>query len=102
MPTITVDGVEYEPVRKSGERRVIIICDNRGLTFVGWANLDGDSERVVIRDARCIIRWGTKKHLAEIAAGPTSDTILGACATVEVFRANLVAVYEAGEAWDNA
>jgi hypothetical protein len=53
----------------------IVIVDNRGLTFVG----DFDpNEPTIIRDARCVIRWGTTRHLSELAKdGPRANTRLG-------------------------
>ncbi len=97
---IVVDGVEYEQVGNIGERMMIICVDNRGLTFVGKCNLDGDGELMKIRDARCIVYWGTSKHIAEIASGPTSNTRLGAAESVIINRRNIVFAYEAGEGWN--
>jgi hypothetical protein len=97
MDTIELNGVKYRRAEPSGERMRIVIADNRGLTFVGRCNIDGDSEQIVIHDARCIIHWGTEKHLAQLVNGPTEETGLGACADVTVFRRNLVAAYDVDE-----
>lgn len=103
--TIAIDGVEYRPVgeepARAGEAMRIVIADNRGLTFVGRFSLDGTDEFVTIYGARCVIRWGTTKHLAQLADGPTSNTLLGAERTVRVPRRNIVAVYECGDAWNS-
>ena len=101
---ITVDGVDYVRADRDVEceRLRIAIVDNRGLTFVGLMPLADSGEWVLIRRARCIIRWGTTKHLAEIASGPTSNTRLGATADVLIRRENIVAVYDAGDGWQNA
>ncbi len=96
---LVIDGVEYRKVSTSGEQLSIVICDNRGLTFVGFCDLSGDAEFVVIHKARCIIRWGTTSHIAELCGGPTSSTTLGAIADVSVPRRNIVAVYEAKGDW---
>lgn len=97
--TVQINGVDYAPVDRSGERRMIVIADNRGLTLVGDVDLSGDSERIVIRDAKCVIRWGTTKHIAELADGPTDKTLLGVARDIEVFRRHIVAAYECGDGW---
>ncbi len=103
--TVTVNGVKYyakRPVQSvKGEHMRIIIVDGSGLTFVGRCSLEGDGDRILIRDARCVVRWGTKNHLAELVGGPSKETVLGAMADVEVFRPNLVASYIVDEgAWN--
>ena len=52
---------------KPGEVMRIAIVDNRGLTFVGYMDIHKNDYWVTIRDARCVIYWGTTKHLAELA-----------------------------------
>lgn len=94
MDKVIVDGVEFRPADKGGEAMRIVIVDNRGLTFVGKCSLDGDGEWIKIRNARCIIYWGTTHHLAELVGGPTSKTRLGKSQSVTVRRANIVAVYD--------
>ena len=77
---VTIDGVEYERVEQCGEKLCIAIIDNRGLMMVGYFDPDeiAVGQFTKIRDARCIIRWGTEKHLAELAVnGKTSKTTLG-------------------------
>ena len=98
---IEINGVAY--VRETIEpdcRMRLIIADNRGLTFVGRCSLDGDSEWISIRDARCVIVWGTDQHLAQLAESPRSNTRLGAMRDVRVRRSNIVAVYDCGEGWN--
>jgi hypothetical protein len=97
---ITVNGQTYVAEKAAGEAMRIVIVDKSGLTFVGRCDLSGDNEQIVIHDARCIIQWGTSKHLAELVNGPTKTTQLGATADVTVFRHNLVAAYDTdSEAW---
>jgi len=97
---IMVDGVAYRRESSDGERMRIVIVDNRGLTFVGRCDLSGNSEQVVIRDAQCIIYWGTKHHLAELVAGPTSDTKLGAREDFNAMRSQIIGYYDVNEgAW---
>jgi hypothetical protein len=84
------------------EKLRIVIVDNRGLTFIGRCDLDGDNEIITIKDARCIIYWGTSEHISELVDGPTSNTKLGRTHDVSVFRKNLVLSYEVDEkAWES-
>ena len=85
---------------QEGEALRIAIVDNRGLTFVGHMSLKGDGEWITIRGARCIVYWGTTKHLAELVDGPTSKTKFGVRKTVTVRRENIVAVYDCCGGWD--
>ena len=96
---VIVDGHRYVPETKPpGEKLRLVICDNRGLTFAGWCDLDQLNERIRIRKARCVIRWGTTKHLSELAMhGPNETTQLGEQADVWVWRKNLIADYELDE-----
>jgi hypothetical protein len=95
---IVVNGIRYLAVDSGGERMRIICVDNRGLLFVGRCDLSGDGEWIVIHGARCIIRWGTTEHVAELCAGPTGKTRLGAARDVAVRRENIAFVYDA-EGW---
>lgn len=73
---IVVNGEEYVKVTNNNEVMAIVIIDSSGLSFVGKFNPDNPT---VIRDARCIIRWGTSEHLAELAVkGIMPNTKLGA------------------------
>lgn len=102
MDRVEVNGVTYvREVVLPDERWRIVIADNRGLTFVGRCSLSGDDEWIRIRDARCVIVWGTDKHLAQLAAsGPRPNTKFGTTDDVLVRRNNIVAVYDCGEAWN--
>lgn len=99
---ITINGIEYIPrTLLPDERMRIAIVDNRGLTFVGMMSLESPAEFITIRNARCIIRWGTTEHLAQLASsGPTSNTRLGQTKDVKVNRASIVAVYDCDEVWN--
>jgi hypothetical protein len=100
MKNVTIDGIEYAPVEKDCEKLRIVVVDNRGLMFVGFCDLSGENENITIRNARCIIYWGTSQHIAEIVNEPTKDTRLGAPANVDVFRRNLICSYECGKGWE--
>lgn len=98
--TIEVDGVTYDRREQpDGERMYLIVCDNRGLTFVGRADLSGESEQIIIHGARCVIRWGTSNHIGELVGGSRPNTRLGAEQDIIVFRRNLIAAYELSGDW---
>ena len=92
---IVVDGIKYVPEQRDADEEFrIVVVDNRGLTFVGYVNIHQPAETMAtIRDARCIIRWGTKHHLAELVNGPLPNTMLGACANVQFPLRNLIVSY---------
>jgi hypothetical protein len=97
---LVVSGKTYRAVDDSGERMRLVCVDNRGLLFVGKCDLSGENEWIAIRGARCVIRWGTTGHVAELCAGPLENTHLGATADVTVRRENIVFTYEVDpEAW---
>ena len=108
IKTIRIDDEEYiraadmpsvaPPIE--GEEYRILILNSRGLTFVGWVDLTGHDEIVTIRDARCVIYWGAKQHLEELATGPTATTKLGAMTTIDVMRRHIVMSFRTpAEAW---
>jgi len=99
---ITVDGEKYQRIGTEKERLMIICVDNRGLMFVGRVDLSGKGEFVTIRNARCVIYWGTENHVAELVSGPKSKTKLGAAADVKILRKNMVFAYACDkEGWKN-
>jgi len=58
----------------------IAILD-RGFVYVGEVTTDGDW--CVIKNAKCVRRWGTTKGLGELATkGPQSNTVLDDSGTV--------------------
>ena len=99
MTNINIDGVEYTPTNTDGEKLEIVCVDNHGLMFVGFVDFAGDSEFVLIKKARCIIRWGTKEHVAQLIAGPTDTTMLGESADVLVARKNVQYRYQVSGEW---
>ena len=99
--SVMIDGVEY--VKKDtlgGKQKMIVICDNRGLTMVGDINLNEEKDWLTIKNAQCVIRWGTKHHLAEIADGPTEKTILGQKESFIVNKNNIIGAYLCGDGWN--
>lgn len=74
-----------------------IVIAQRGWVFVGKYAENGDE--VVLTDASCVRRWGTKKGLGEIATnGPLPNTTLDPMGTVRMHRLSLVATIDCSEA----
>jgi len=90
---LKIDGVVYKAIENRTETKKLICVDNRGLLFVGNADLSGENEEIIIRNARCVIQWGTSGHVAELINGPLENTKLGAKADVTVYRKNIVFWY---------
>jgi len=98
--TMFIDGQLYEKAETKGEKMRIVIVDNRGLMYVGKTNLEPDDKgHVLIRDARCVVYWGTTKHIAELIGGPTGKTRLGAVGDVSFRAENLVVFYDVADDW---
>ena len=100
--SVIIDGVKY--VRKDlidGKQKMIVICDNRGLTMVGDVNLRSEDDWITIENARCVLRWGTTKHLAELVNGPTKNTVLGYKQDFICNKANVVGAYFCGDGWND-
>lgn len=88
--------------KPAGEFR-LVIADSSGLAFVGWCELEGESPWMVIAAARCIVRWGTEEHAAQLIYGATKETVLGAQADATVRRDHVILSYLCDEkAWMRA
>lgn len=100
MNNLIINGVEYTPVKKDGEIKIVIL--QRGWVMVGRFERKGDD--CFLHDA-CVIRnWGTTKGLGEIAlGGPTSSTKLDKCnGTADFHYLTAVACLSVNEdAWKN-
>lgn len=92
---VRADSVATDPVDESSEPLRIIMNDDRGLCLVGNVDLSGDGWLCEIKNARCIIRWGTKEHLAELAEkGPMANTVLGFQKTQKIPRNRITLVID--------
>lgn len=60
----------------------IVVLD-RGFVYVG--QVAEQSDRLVIRNARNIRRWGTTRGLGELRNGPLQNTVLDDCGLVVVY-----------------
>lgn len=87
MKEINVNGEIYvlKSEQTKGEKLIIGIIDNRGLTYVGYSDLMPDDKGYIkIRDAQCIIRWWTGAHLNYLVNGVCEGVELGAKADILV------------------
>lgn len=87
-----IDGVEYQPVDRTGERLQIVVL-HRGFVFVG--KVTDEENEVVIRDAQNIRRWGTSYGLGQIAEeGPQKETRLDPSGVIRCHPLAVVCRYD--------
>lgn len=86
MKEIIVDGVTYVPKETSGDMKICVL--DRGFSYVGRVEIAG--QMVHIKNARCLIRWGTTSHLGELKNGPLPNTKLGSVCNVTVPVSSLI------------
>ena len=85
---VTINGIEYNLIPKIQDQFKIVVLE-RGFVFIGQVTETSDS--IKIDGARCIIYWGTTKHLGQLAKdGATKDTKLGEVCTVEVYKSQVI------------
>ena len=98
---VRADSVENCKIDEKSEPLRIIMTDDRGLCLVGNVDLSGDHEFVEVKNARCVIRWGTTGHIAELAKkGPMENTRFGTVCTQFVARAKIMLFINCNaEAW---
>lgn len=87
--TLIINGIEYikkdAAPPKEGQRLIIGIVDNRGLTFVGMTDFTRNEHGyITLENAQCVIKWWTNAHLNHLAGGVCSGVELGAPATIYV------------------
>lgn len=96
MINVTIDGVEYQPVQRGDEVRILI--GQRGWVWVGYYAEDGDA--VTLTGARNIRRWGTTNGVGGLVDGPNSGTVLDPAGTVRLHALGVVATLDADtDAW---
>jgi hypothetical protein len=66
-----------------------IVIAQRGWVFVG--RVSREEHEVVVRDAKNIRRWGTKKGLGELWSGPKTVTVLDEAGTVRLHPLQVIA-----------
>lgn len=79
MKDIVIDGERFVRARDSGPIKIVVL--DRGFIYVG--RVEEDDASITIRGARCLIRWGTEKHLGQLVDGPCEATSLGDGCTVQ-------------------
>lgn len=100
MKTIEIDGVKYSPHVDVGGDIKICVLDN-GFVYIGRVVDSGNM--IVLSGARCIIRWGAKQHLGQLADGPLTDTKLGASCVISFYNTRLVHTLEVSQdGWCNS
>lgn len=78
-------------VPPSGQHGLAIAILERGFVFIGTVTTD--DRWVRIAGARSIIRWGTNKHLGQLAnEGPQPNTKLGDPSDVSAPLGSLIAI----------
>jgi hypothetical protein len=95
-PQVVINGKAYMPVSASGDIMLVVV--NKGFVFAGRCSTENDV--LTIRNARCLIRWGTEKHLGELTDGPTDDTTFGDRCTVRAHVSQVIFTQEVNQdAW---
>lgn len=82
-----------------GDQGEIRICTlQRGFVYVGY--LRREEHEMVLRNARCIRRWGTSKGLGELHSGPKTSTILDNAGTVRFHPLQMICSHDVDQkAW---
>lgn len=66
-----------------------IVVAQRGWVFCG--RVSREEHEIVLRDAKNIRRWGTKKGLGELWSGPRTETVLDEAGTVRLHPLQCIA-----------
>lgn len=91
MKELMIDGECWVRARDGGPIKIVVL--ERGFVYVGRVDEEGDPI-VTIHGARCIIKWGTTRHLGQLVAGPLTDTKLGDACTVQCRSSQIVHMIE--------
>lgn len=96
MEPVIIDGTVYVAKKDLGNTKIVVL--DKGFVYVGQLEMMDD--RIVIHNARCIIRWGTDGHLGQLKDGPLKGTTLGAACEVEAFKHSVIHMIEVdADAW---
>lgn len=66
-----------------------IVVAQRGFVYIG--KVSREEHEIVVRDAKCIRRWGTTKGLGELWSGPRETTVLDEAGTVRLHPLAIIA-----------
>jgi len=93
---VKIDGERYVKVTESGPVKIVVL--DQGYVYVG--RCETRTDELIIHYARCIIRWGTDKHLGQLIDGPLENTRLGDPCTVQVLHGKVIHTIEVNQnAW---
>lgn len=101
--TSDVNLAEMIPAQRSGSQPAThvghrIIVADRGWVFVG--DVTDHGTHLLVTEARCIRKWGTTRGIGELVSGPTSETVLDPCGTLEIpARAVIFTLYTLPAVW---
>lgn len=70
MDTITVNGIEYTPITRTGKRAVVVV--DRGWIFAG--DVEDRDRRIIITRAVWVFRW-ERIGFAAVLADPKQDGV---------------------------
>ena len=100
MKELMVDGERFIRASDAQGGPIKIVILERGFVYVGRCREEG-LIHLTIYGARSLIRWGTSKHLGELADGPLDNTKLGDSCTVKVRFPQVIHIIEVSQdAWD--
>lgn len=86
-----LDTATAAPTPVGEAHGLVLVVADRGFVWVGETTTTDDW--VLIKNARCVRRWGTSEGLNELAKkGPLATTKLDAAADVQVARKALIAL----------
>jgi len=95
---VVIDGERFVRACDSGPIKIVVL--ERGFVYVGRVDQANDSvisAAVTIHGARCLIRWGTKKHLGQLVDGPLDGTSLGGACTVQCRLGQVIHMIEVSQ-----
>jgi len=100
--TMMIDEVKYvradsvQQMEMSDDIRICIL--HRGFIYVG--NFEQNGVNCVLKNAKNVRRWGTKKGLGELAEkGPQENTILDDCGIVRFHEQGVIAFIDCSAKW---
>ncbi len=101
MTIVKIDGIEYQPVEKKGNTKIVIL--QRGWIMVGQFERSGSDCK--LHKAAVIRMWGTTKGLGELAEKgpiPQKTSLDSTYGTVEFDYLTVVAMISCREeSWEN-
>lgn len=95
--TLMTSDAKVASAVTSQPRWQIVVCQ-RGWVFVGQCAEEG--EYLIIRDAKCIRKWGTTNGLGQLAIeGRQAGTVLDESGVVRVHKLAIVCTFDCSSKW---